>query len=61
MHDSVELILDYADNNNDDSSDSGESVSDGSSDGDDVEIPVQDESIQLGAFVKNSEKKLPRN
>jgi len=61
MHDSVDLILDYADDDDDnsDSGDSGESVSNGGSD-DEVDVIVPEESVYLGAFVPNSEKKIPR-
>jgi hypothetical protein len=60
MHDSVDLILDYADDDdNSDSGDSGESVSNGGSD-DEVDVIVPEESVYLGAFVTNSEKKIPR-
>jgi hypothetical protein len=62
MHDSVDLILDYADDDNDnsDSGDSGESVSNGGSDDEDVDVIVPEDSVYLGAFTTNTEKKIPR-
>ena len=62
MHDSVDLILDYADDDDDnsDSGDSGESVSNGGSDEDEVDVVVPEGSVYLGAFVTNSDKKIPR-